>query len=564
LALLAIILATSCANPTGGTSTPPTTPPTGTAISGALKSVELITSPTTVVYFPGDTIDLTGISVRATYETGSKIVDPKDLTVTGFDSSKPGSCYLKFTYLGLTATKQLSVTVGLSLDVSEMAAYPTNITSITALRVRGQFAVHPQDTVTLTGDWKTLNDKFWELKTLILLDQTGPIASYGVSGLRYLETLIAPESTRLDNSALYIQFSTYDKLKTLTMPKCLSVGTMAASERKNLTSLSMPVAITIGNSAFYRCDALASAYLPKVTNLGTQAFEDCSKLTNAELPLITAVPNYAFSGCYKLATLATGDLTAVGYYGLSGTGFSSIDFPNLATIGVGAFANCANLASVNLPKLVLTGQQTFMNCSNLTSVTMPLVTSAESEAFTGCTKLAQVNMPLLTNVGYSSFKNCGFTKLDPSTFITSANLTITGSAFSGNKLLTMVNLPAAISIPETVFSDCTALRVLILPAASSLDFDSLFSCAKLETIYAPNVGYFGSQTWTGLTALKEIVLNQTASPNIFKTGGMTNTQSAKISLYLGPTDYASISNKTWGLLTWKEIKTYADYVLPVL
>ena len=68
-------------------------------------------------------------------------------------------------------------------------------------------------------------------------------------------------------------------------------------------------------------------------------------------------------------------------------------FPNLTSIGNGAFSGCTNLASANVPNVTIIGDSAFAGCTGLTTVNAPNATSIGNGAFSGCSNLVTVNVP---------------------------------------------------------------------------------------------------------------------------------------------------------------------------
>ena len=68
-------------------------------------------------------------------------------------------------------------------------------------------------------------------------------------------------------------------------------------------------------------------------------------------------------------------------------------FPNLTTIGNGAFSGCTNLVSANLSNVTTIGNSAFAGCTSLTIVNAPNATNIGDAAFSGCSSLTTVNVP---------------------------------------------------------------------------------------------------------------------------------------------------------------------------
>jgi hypothetical protein len=64
-------------------------------------------------------------------------------------------------------------------------------------------------------------------------------------------------------------------------------------------------------------------------------------------------------------------LTSIGDYALSNTLLSSINLPNVQSIGDWALSSNPLLSSINLPNVQSIGDYVFLNCSSLASITIP-------------------------------------------------------------------------------------------------------------------------------------------------------------------------------------------------
>lgn len=117
-----------------------------------------------------------------------------------------------------------------------------------------------------------------------------------------------------------------------------------------LSTIDLSKVATIGADCFYSCDALVTVDLSSATTLGGSAFNGCTGLTTVTLAEdLTGIPNYAFDGCTKL---------------------SSINFPNVITIGRCAFRNCKALTSIDLKYTSVISEGAFKGCTNLTDLTL--------------------------------------------------------------------------------------------------------------------------------------------------------------------------------------------------
>lgn len=91
-------------------------------------------------------------------------------------------------------------------------------------------------------------------------------------------------------------------------------------------------------------------------------------------------------------------ITKVGLYGLGGCeNLTSINLPNVVTVGDSGFYNCKLLKSVNLPKLTSLGNNGFNN-TGLESINLPLCNKIGSSSFSYTKQLVSVILPLAASI----------------------------------------------------------------------------------------------------------------------------------------------------------------------
>ena len=125
------------------------------------------------------------------------------------------------------------------------------------------------------------------------------------------------------------------------------------------------------------------------------------------------------------------------------------------------FRECTNLTSINLPNVRTLGLQCFHTCTSLTEVHMPKLTTMNAYAFTDCVNLKLVDFPILGYLQASSLQNC--------------------------QSLESADFPNVNTMGNLVFSGCTNLTKLVLRnnAVCSLSNVAAFS----NTPIANGTGY---------------------------------------------------------------------------
>lgn len=107
-------------------------------------------------------------------------------------------------------------------------------------------------------------------------------------------------------------------------------------------------------------------------------------------------------------------ITKVGLYGLGGCeNLTSINLPNVVTVGDSGFYNCKLLKSVNLPKLTSLGNNGF-NSTGLESINLPLCNKIGSSSFSYAKQLVSVILPLAASIPGFCFDYSSVQKIDTS------------------------------------------------------------------------------------------------------------------------------------------------------
>lgn len=107
-------------------------------------------------------------------------------------------------------------------------------------------------------------------------------------------------------------------------------------------------------------------------------------------------------------------ITKVGLYGLGGCeNLTSINLPNVVTVGDSGFYNCKLLKSVNLPKLTSLGNNGFNN-TGLESINLPLCNKIGSSSFSYTKQLVSVILPLAVSIPGFCFDYSSVQKIDTS------------------------------------------------------------------------------------------------------------------------------------------------------
>lgn len=101
-------------------------------------------------------------------------------------------------------------------------------------------------------------------------------------------------------------------------------------------------------------------------------FQNCTALTSVELPNLRSIGKYSFSYCSSL---------------------TSIKLPELTTGSYALFGDCNNLAYIEAPKLATTGDNTCTGDTSLLSVEFPSLTKCGEYFLLGATNVRSIEIP---------------------------------------------------------------------------------------------------------------------------------------------------------------------------
>ncbi len=114
-------------------------------------------------------------------------------------------------------------------------------------------------------------------------------------------------------------------------------------------------------------------------------------------------------------------ITKVGLYGLGGCeNLTSINLPNVVTVGDSGFYNCKLLKNVFLPKVTSIGNNGF-NSTGLESISLPSCTTLGSSSFFATQQLVLAILPLVTSISGFCFNHSSVQKIDTSSLTSIKN-----------------------------------------------------------------------------------------------------------------------------------------------
>lgn len=329
------------------------------------------------------------------------------------------------------------------------------------------------------------------------------IDEFAFRGCYSLESITLPESVE---SIGFAAFKNCTSLKSFTMPDSVTeIGTNILSGCTALESVTLSEDLeNLSESTFSGCEALKSVILPPaLKTIGNEAFKGCISLTETVMPAgLESIGNEAFADCTSLTEMVIPD--------------------GLESIGDNAFYNTA-IVDITLPVVnVDFGESIFKGCTSLKNVTFTANGDGEfrtgTAMFNGCTELESIEFPdVPLYIGQITFLGC--TKLRSVTLPSTADITLSNSAFSGCSGLTEVNNSEnIIQFHENAFENCSALTSLKLGDDASFkgtskgdieDFyntsDVFAGCDQLTVTYK-GVDY-NSSSWDELDKALGLVQN---------------------------------------------------------
>jgi hypothetical protein len=236
---------------------------------------------------------------------------------------------------------------------------------------------------------------------------------------------------------------------------------------KNIVSLKLPAWVTTiydgtgstrysGNGVFTGFTSLKTIVMPGVKKLGSYAFWKHPSIKTVDAPIVE-----------------------MGGFAFLGSAVEVVDWPNVKTIGWGAFYECASLKTVDLPNATTVEGEAFSWCKALTSVNLPEVLSLGQSAFAYSDKLVSVSAPKITELKFNTFREC--------------------------LALETYDLPNVEKITgDNVFWRCDSITAVDFPKLTEISSWNGFSFGNLQSVNLPE--------------LKKVVMPPHLSPTIGSIG----------------------------------------------
>ncbi len=264
--------------------------------------------------------------------------------------------------------------------------------------------------------------------------------------------------------------------------KVNGIGIGAFKDNKRTKNIILPDSCTnINSAAFKDCTALVSISGSGIKTISANAFENSSVQT-VDFPNLKTIGMYAFAGCSNLNSVTFSNVETIGAYAFTETpSLGVVICDNLTELGTEAFAQ-SGVSLFSAQKLISTGNNVFADCVNLVSASIPQLTVLSLGTFKNCTALNQVELPALTEIKANAFRNSaieGFVGMNVES--------IGNYAFAENAHLTGVMLPKVTTTGTYVFSNCTSLQVVNLAKLVEVNSNSFSYCESLKALVLPSV-----------------------------------------------------------------------------
>ncbi|MBO5262339.1 MAG: leucine-rich repeat protein [Clostridia bacterium] len=342
-------------------------------------------------------------------------------------------------------------------------------------------------------------------------DNIKSIDMYAFKNCKSLVTIELPSQITyiseglVEGCDLFVGFSNWDDIRD----NITGFGAYAFKKCPSLKEISLPVGLTSINKGMFDSSPSLAAITNwddvkgTITSIGNNAFYGTA-ITSIDLPNITSIGSYAFGSCKKLTTV---------------TGFEN---SSLTTLPEGVFAECDTLTTVKLPTgLTAIPKKLFLKCYALESIgnwdeIAPNLTFIGEEAFNGSSKFGGAfSFPNVTEIVKNAFNNC-----DGITSLYVPKVEAIGNAAFGycDNLATVDFGNAPLTTIGNAFRNCTVLNGIVLPeTVTAIGQDGFHGCKELTYINIPrDCTTIGAYAFNGCSKLA--VIDMSKSEKLKSTG----------------------------------------------
>ena len=486
-------------------------------LGAVLSSINVTTLPEKMTYETGEALDLSGITVTATYSDGTTA----DVTASCSFSPRSGATLstrgantvsVSYSENGITENTSFSVAVGATL---------LRLTKTSDLSQDLYFTQSAANGVMIEWGDGSSAETVSDLNANASHTYSGPGDYYVImtadDGVTWSPgTLISNVDYCLVGEFDYEKSVTYPMLTAFEPYKdCRFDVKYGLFSCTSLTRIKIPSDVTfIAEAVFSCCVGLRHVITTSVNDWLSISFYGVEsnpiyyahsltvgdrEITSLTIPNgITEVKQYAFYNCSSLTSVVlSSDVETIGVYAFFGcSGIASINIPgNVTNIGGDAFSHCSGLSSVTIPETITTlGSSVFSYCTGLVSATIGNGrTDTGSYTFYNCSSLVSVSLPSgLESIGIGFCNGCS--SLATITIPSSVTL-ISSNAFRSCTSLTDITIPASVTVvSSSAFTDCTNLQTVRMDGSAVYGANCFGGCSSLASAYVPTL-----ETWLGNT-----------------------------------------------------------------
>ncbi len=321
---------------------------------------------------------------------------------------------------------------------------------------------------------------------------------------------------------------------------------------------------TIGSYAFANLTKLKTVVLPStLTKIECGAFTGCKSLTTVKgIENVKFVNKEAFYGCKLDGELKLTNAIAVADYAFAGNpNLDKVSFgKGTQSIGAFAFYNDSSITEITIEAdFIKCGQFAFSGCTSLKSAAINAAV-IPTGTFYGCTNLENVKIGkdvavigeyAFGNTSVSSFTveegNATFFPTENSKYlldttgtrillvaptvtelkINDTKITSIGNgAFSGNTVITKVEIPGVTEVCDYAFSECTALASVKLGKLNKIGDYAFFKTAISEFDFT-GLSEIGAYSF-GVTKLTSVVIPDGTHVGAFAFMECDNLETVKV------------------------------------
>ncbi len=442
-------------------------------VSKSLTSISILSSPGKTVYFIGNKLDKSGLSVQAAYNDGSAADVTGKCTISGFDSSTAGTKTVTVSYTENGVTRNASFTVVVSaplLSSITINSYPAKTEyytgdsldssglSVTAYYTDGSSKDVTSGCVLSGFDVSVEGTQTIPVTISYTEGSISKSASYSVTVTKPTITLSQTYISMIEGETVTLTATVVPSGAPVTW-STVNGGIAEVSADGKVTARS-DGGTTITASMSYGGKSYATSCLVDVSAASTDMSQFTYELVNNEITItgytgsdVDVVVPSSFDGHA---------VTAIADWAFSISNLRTVTIPSsVKRIGDAVFFDCVYLEDVYFEcSDVELGRSTFVGCNSMDSVVLPKgLKTIPQETFLDCKKLVSFTVP-------DGIESLG------------------QEAFAGCPALESVSLPDTLkSIEREAFARCESLRSITIPAGvTSISGDAFAACSSLKTI----------------------------------------------------------------------------------